>query len=188
MLPLRERHRGANTVITPIQNSSEFQTDCSATRKMQEGLLVVCTRKSPPRRQITALPLPSPSPSSKSLGGLFYFLMTKINITYRANKDGVRGAGAKNKSSTKIFHWLPTTPPRVLVIAILTPAGRAGRPKPRKSANRKSLTEKQSCGRDGRTARLLCSASERQGMKRERGKERKKGYTYKLSGSETSFS
>ena len=175
MLPLRERHRGANTVITPIQNSSEFQTDCSATRKMQEGLLVVCTRKSPPRRQITALPLPSPSPSSKSLGGLFYFLMTKINITYRANKDGVRGAGAKNKSSTKIFHWLPTTPPRVLVIAILTPAGQAVASIATKVGEPKKLDRKaklRTRRTDSSLALLGVGKARHEKGKREREKER----------------
>ena len=101
MLPLRGRHRGANPVITPSQNSSESQTttdgrrECSATRKMQEreaslpervarSLSARESRRG--RRQITALSVP-PS-SKKSLGGLFYFLMAKINITYRESECG----------------------------------------------------------------------------------------------------
>ena len=101
MLPLRGRHRGANPVITPSQNSSESQTTDGRTERVsaaQHGKcsrerpprvsrsLVVCTRKSPwPPPNHSP---PSSSPSKKSLGGLFYFLMAKINITYRESECG----------------------------------------------------------------------------------------------------
>ena len=81
-------------------------------------------------RQITALP---PSvPSKKSLGGLFYFLMAKINITYRENEWGapcnnlvatiLNILGREKILQQKTF----ATTPRIPVITILTPVKTAG--------------------------------------------------------------
>ena len=113
-------------------------------------------------RQITALSVP-PS-SKKSLGGLFYFLMAKINITYRESECGAvctqlidstlnilgknhGGAEARTLQGTMIA--TPPPPPRIPVITILTPA----RPKPQGVGEPKELDRKAKLVADSSPAR-----------------------------------
>ena len=67
-----------------MQRNTENAGEASLPERVARSLSARESRRG--RRQITALSVP-PS-SKKSLGGLFYFLMAKINITYRESECG----------------------------------------------------------------------------------------------------